>query len=74
MFKAPFRWEWHPEAGTSRPASECLVWDANDELVASCITDLHAAELCERLNRSEPLSLRVNTQNYTATMPIKLIG
>lgn len=48
MFTEPFRWEWVSIQG--RPASECVVFDASDEVVATCVTDLHAAELCERLN------------------------
>ena len=75
LFSGPFRWEWTPEAGAGRPASECVVFDANDEVIAVCITDLHAAELCERLNQSEMRRIDTGTSSITSTsQPIEFIG
>lgn len=47
LFKPPFHFEPVETAGND---TEHAVFDAEDALVAYCPTDLHAAELCKRLN------------------------
>lgn len=47
LFTPPFHFE---PVETADNDTEHAVLDAEDALVAYCLTDLHAAELCERLN------------------------
>lgn len=67
MFTAPFRWEEDHYQGINGPENLYVVLDSNDDVVATCATDLHAAEVCERLNRSELVTISTGTSSYTVT-------
>lgn len=67
MFIAPFHWQEDSYQGMNGTESLYVVLDSNDDVVATCATDLHAAEVCERLNRFESMKIETGTTSYTVT-------